>query len=501
MVFSSPIFLFLFLPVFLLIYFILPRNYRNALLLLASLFFYAWGEGRLVAIIIFSTLVDYVAGWAIAMNGFRNRSADADKTLAKDAQRSVAQKTVLFFSILTNLLVLAVFKYADFGLENIRLAFEAFGARDLLPTALGITLPLGISFYTFQSMSYTIDVYRGNAKATSNIIQFATYVTMFPQLVAGPIIRYVDVAKQVVSRTVTRSLFVSGIRRFAVGLAKKVLIANVVAVPADAIFAMDPTSLSPQVAWFGAIMYALQIYFDFSGYSDMAIGLGKMLGFTFLENFNYPYIALSIRDFWRRWHISLSTWFRDYVYISLGGSRRGSRRTHLNLLFVFFVTGLWHGASWSFVVWGLFHGLFLIIERVRGGQLVSWLPRPLKHLYVILVVLVGGVLFRSDSLFYALGYLQSMVRMSGAWTQTLGPYMTNKLMLVLLVGVIGSAPILRWFKSLVVRVRQHFLQSGGATAFELCVSGADIIFVMLLLLVSAMQLAGGTYNPFIYFRF
>jgi alginate O-acetyltransferase complex protein AlgI len=501
MVFSSPIFLFFFLPVFFLIYFILPKKIRNLFLLVSSLFFYAWGEGRLVGVMIFSMLVDYVAGIVIATNGFRHPIADASTLLESRRSRSRLQKSVLVLSILTNFLVLAVFKYADFGLQNLRAVFEVFGSSNLLPLTLGISLPLGISFYTFQSLSYTIDVYRGHAKATPNVINFTTYVTMFPQLVAGPIVRYVDVAKQIVERTVTRPLFVSGIRRFAIGLAKKVLVANVVAGPADAIFALDPSVLSPQVAWFGAIMYALQIYFDFSGYSDMAIGMGRMLGFTFLENFNFPYIATSIRDFWRRWHISLSTWFRDYVYIPLGGNRYGVKRTYLSLVFVFFVTGLWHGASWSFVVWGLFHGLFLILERVRGGKFLSVLPKSVRHVYVILVVLVGWVLFRSDSLSYALGYLGSMVSVFGDWTETLGPYMSNKVILVTLLGIIGSTPVTHWLKQMVVRVRARAFQTSLTKFFGMCFASAEVIVVMLLLLMSAMQLASGTYNPFIYFRF
>lgn len=337
MLFSSPVFLFLFLPFTLFIYYLLPSRFKNLFLLLVSLFFYTWGEKELVALIIISTLVDYSCG-LIIKNGRR--------------------KTGLALSIIFNVGLLAYFKYSDFVCTNIVDLLGLFSVSvDNAYAFSNIALPLGISFYTFQTMSYTIDVYRGEVEANSNIIDFATYVTLFPQLIAGPIVRYKSIKDQLSSRKVTTSLMSEGIERFVIGLTKKMLIANNCALLADNIFNLHGDDLSAGLAWLGVIAYSFQIYFDFSGYSDMAIGLGKLFGFNFPENFNYPYTARSIREFWKRWHMTLSSWFRDYLYIPLGGNQHGPTRTYINLFIVFLITGLWHGANWTFIIWGLFHGL------------------------------------------------------------------------------------------------------------------------------------------------
>lgn len=493
MLFSSPIFLFVFLPLFLLVYFLIGRRLRNALLLVASLFFYTWGEGKLVTIMLTSTVIDYVAGLAIE-RGFRGmfrwrlvRAVDA-------SHRRRSQTAFLVLSIVANLALLGFFKYFNFGIDNLNGILSFFGWQTAsLQGVWQIVLPLGISFYTFQSMSYTIDVYRGRIRANPNFIDYAAYVTMFPQLVAGPIVRYETVARELVTRLVSRSSFASGIQRFIIGLSKKMLIANQVAVPADAIFALPADALTTPLAWFGVVCYALQIYFDFSGYSDMAIGLGRMLGFTFLENFNYPYIARSIRDFWRRWHISLSTWFRDYLYIPLGGSRNGRYRTYVNLIIVFFITGLWHGASWNFVVWGLYHGFFLLLERLGFGELLERLWRPLRHGYVLLVVLISWVFFRADSLGGALSYLRAMFGGvgDGNGLYHLGLYASSVVVLAVTAGVIGSMPIIPWLRDAVGRFRR------GKQAW----SYAIVVALVMLMIITVMHMANDTYNPFIYFRF
>ena len=367
--------------------------------------------------------------------------------------------------------------------------------------ALNIILPVGISFYTFQSMSYTIDVYRGEVKATRNFLDFACYVTMFPQLVAGPIVRYRDVALQLIDRVVTVPGFASGVRRFVIGLAKKILIANIVARAADDIFAILPADLTPALAWLGIICYTLQIYFDFSGYSDMAIGLGRMFGFDFLENFNYPYISQSIQEFWRRWHISLSTWFRDYLYIPLGGSRKGNARTYFNLVTVFFLCGLWHGAAWNFVVWGLFHGLFLVLERMGLASFLKRIPMPLRHLYALSVAVVGWVFFRAESLSQAVSFLGSMffIHSGDPLRQPLGMYVHPELILAIAAGFIGSAPIL---PRAVKKIRQKVVENESSRPWLgglFCT--ATVSGIIVLMIFVGMRLASGSHNPFIYFRF
>src|SRR5215471_8104535 len=344
MVFSSPIFLFLFLPITLAVYFVLPKRARNTWLFAASLVFYGWGEPKFLAVMLASIICNFLLAQWIEKQGNRDRA-----------------RRVLTLAVAINIGLLAFFKYTDFVVENLNTGLVDLGVRPL--TVPSIALPIGISFFTFHALSYVIDVYRGDARALRNPIDMGLYISLFSQLIAGPIIRYHDIAAQLRERWVTRSMFARGVSRFITGLGKKVLIANTLAVPVDLIFTIPSDQLTGGLAWLGVICYALQIYFDFSGYSDMAIGLGLMFGFRFLEKFNYPYISQSITEFWRRWHISLSNWFRDYLYIPLGGNRRGRLRGYFNLVIVFLLCGLWHGASWPFVLWGTWHGLFLVAER------------------------------------------------------------------------------------------------------------------------------------------
>ncbi|MGD8338870.1 MAG: MBOAT family protein, partial [Desulfobacterales bacterium] len=379
MLFSSIIFLFQFLPLCLLLYFLAGKRLRNLLLLIASLVFYAWGESYYVLLMLVSILVNYLCG--LMIDRYRGRQA---------------ARGFLIAAIAFNVLSISVFKYANFLVDNLNTLLSQIGAGpiELAP----IHLPIGISFFTFQAMSYAVDVYRRDAPVQRNPLNIGLYIALFPQLIAGPIIRYHDIAAQLIRRRVRLDDLSYGIERFVVGLGKKVLIANQVAIIADQVFSFPYETLTPGVAWLGVLCYTLQIYFDFSGYSDMAIGIGRMFGFHFLENFNYPYISRSIREFWRRWHISLSSWFRDYLYIPLGGNHRGPLRTYLNLLIVFFLCGLWHGASWNFVIWGLLHGLFLVIERLGFEKILNRWWSPLRYLYVMLVVCTGWVFFRAENL-------------------------------------------------------------------------------------------------------
>jgi len=368
--------------------------------------------------------------------------------------------------------------------------------RSTFYTADGhIRLPLGISFFSFQALSYVIDVYRRDAPVQKNPLDLALYVALFPQLIAGPIVRYRDVAEQIVQRTISRAGFAYGVRRFVIGLGKKMLIANTVAVPADAIFALPPEQLTLGLAWLGIVCYTLQIYFDFSGYSDMAIGLAQLFGFRFPENFNYPYVARSMTEFWRRWHISLSTWFRDYVYVPLGGNRRGAGRTYLNLWIVFFLCGLWHGAAWTFVAWGLYHGSFLVLERLGAGQWLEGLWAPARHVYTMLAVMGGWVFFRAESLGQAGAYLAAMAGFASGsgLEQHAGLHLNAVVVLALVAGTIGSAPFLP-------RLGQ-WRESIGPVNLRLLVEAGRLAGLVLLLVASAMLMAAGTYNPFIYFRF
>jgi alginate O-acetyltransferase complex protein AlgI len=480
MVFASPIFLFLFLPVVLAAYFALPQRWGNAVLLLASLCFYVWGEGTYAAIVLFSIAFNWTVGRKLG-----------------DATSVSASRRWLAFGVAGNLTLLAIFKYANFAVVNANAALEALHWQ---PVSLAtITLPLGISFFTFHAISYLVDIRRRNAVPQRRAHSFALYILLFPQLIAGPIIRYKDIAGQIVSRERRSSDVAEGTRRFIVGLGKKMLVANTLGRVADQVFGIAPADLTAPVAWLGLVCYALQIYFDFSGYSDMAIGLMRMFGFRVLENFNYPYISQSVREFWRRWHISLSNFFRDYLYIPLGGNERGTARTYANLLVVFLLCGLWHGASWTFVSWGGWHGAFLIAERAGLGGALKRTWRPLRHAYALAAIVGGWVLFRCDTLAHAGAYYAALVGM-GAHDATAALKYPLRMLLDNLTGVtlvaasVGAMPVGRW---LLARL-------AGAEAirheWSLLFAG-EWLWLALVLAASCTYLASGTYNPFIYFRF
>jgi len=511
MIFSSLQFLFLFLPAVLCAYLLLFRrvmrgghrglwlHLSHLFLLFASLLFYFIGEQFLVWIVIASTLIDYICGLIIS-GGWRR---EGPVTLAEGGHRTRLQRAGLCLSICSNLAFLGFFKYFNFGVDSFNRLVTLIGLDSLaLHNVMQVTLPLGISFYTFQSMSYTIDVYRGKATATRNLIDFACYVTMFPQLVAGPIIRYRDIAGQLAGRTITVEGFASGAGRFIFGLGKKVLIANTVAVAADGIFGLPLQDVTPSLAWLAVVAYTLQIYFDFSGYSDMAIGLGRMLGFNYAENFNYPYTASSMRDFWRRWHISLSSWFRDYLYIPLGGNRLTSGRTMLNLVTVFFLCGLWHGAEWSFVIWGLYHGFFLAVERSRFVAERLKRRKPLAHVYALSVILAGWVIFRAESFHQAAVFLKAMAGIGPGGVTAYGPgrYLTGDVAAAIIAGMIFATPVWPRLRGAWARITGSERRSRHA-AWALLTEGIRLIGLAVLMVLSVMCLAAGTYNPFIYFRF
>lgn len=483
MVFSSVTFLFFFLPLSLAVHFLLPRMLRNLWLVLTSILFYWWGEREFAWVLIASIGINYFFGIV----------ADRLKD-PKSARWSIA------IAIILNLSLLIYFKYADFLVANASLLWERFGGEPLKPPR--IHLPIGISFFTFQALSYLIDIYRKKQKPLNRLDALGLYISSFPQLIAGPIIRYNDVKDQLLSRIITPEKFSLGIRRFIAGLGKKILIANTLALAADGIFEIPSPSLTPTLAWVGIVSYTLQIYYDFSGYSDMAIGLGHMFGFTFMENFNYPYIATSIREFWRRWHISLSNWFRDYLYFPLGGNRKGGYRTALNLFVVFTLCGLWHGASWNFLFWGIFHGLFLVLERGIHLKGTGIGKRILSHVYVLLVVMVGWIFFRTDTLSDAGSYLKAMAGLTNAnnagypWQI----YISRETVFALICAIIGAMP---WIRRLRETYRNLGIQRTGRMNLRL-IPIANIQETLILIIIyfcCAVKLSGGTYNPFIYFRF
>jgi alginate O-acetyltransferase complex protein AlgI len=476
MVFSSPIFLFLFLPAVLGLYFALPRSAWNVFLLLASLVFYAWGETRFTPVLL---------AW-IAINWFYGLWIDGRR-----GERGAG--FVMAIAVGTNVAFLVVFKYANLVADGVNDVVMALGSSPVIELS-PIALPLGISFLTFHALSYLIDVARG-ARAQRNPLNLALYLMLFPQLVAGPIVRYAHLSPQIARRDVGLDDFAAGVRRFIVGLGKKVLIANRLATPADAIFAIAPGDLTLGLTWLGAAYYTLQIYFDFSGYSDMAIGLGRMLGFRFLENFEYPYTARSVREFWQRWHISLSTWFRDYVYIPLGGNRRSQGRVYANLVLVFALCGLWHGARWTFLVWGLYHGAFLVLERGRFGNLLERSPAALRHVYLLLVVMVGWVLFRAEGFTYATEFLSAMIGLGRGTGIAYHPglYVDPAVVLAAAVGIVGSLPL--------VQALDRWRERAAPPRFAWATDVASVAVLALVLVVSCMALAAGTYNPFIYYRF
>ena len=483
MLFSSIIFLFLFLPVVLLIHLVSPNKVRNAVLLIVSLFFYAWGEKSFVLLMVVSITFNYLFG--LLINRFSTRSAT---------------RITLTCAVIFNIGLLILFKYANFLFDNLNTLLHSAGLREL--NLAPIHLPIGISFFTFQALSYVIDVYRRRSSIQKNPINFGLYISLFPQLIAGPIVRYRDIFEQITKRKVRIMDFAEGIRRFIVGLGKKVIIADTMGVVADRVFAIPSDEISTGVSWLGIICYTLQIYFDFSGYSDMAIGLIRMFVFRLLDNFNYPYIAKSIREFWRRWHISLSNWFRDYLYIPLGGSRGKSYRTYFNLIVVFFLCGLWHGASWNFVIWGFFHGVFLVIERIGLERLMSRAWRPIRYTYTLLVVIIGWVIFRSETLLYSISYLKAMFgfgpRTAGKYNLLM--YLNFEVTLILLIGIIGSVPVALFIKEYIQKSERR-AQKSMSSPIHTFYTTTNVLWLILILLISAMYLSSGTYNPFIYFRF
>lgn len=461
MVFSSLLFLFIFLPLFFVSYFIVPKSLRNFILLIASLIFYAWGEPVYILIMIFSTVLDYSCGRVI--HAFRDHK--------------VLPKLALVTSITVNLGMLGFFKYADFFITNVNHFLET--PLDLLK----IALPIGISFYTFQTMSYTIDLYKGKINVQKNIISFGAYVTMFPQLIAGPIVTYDNIERTLDHRTVSFELFSEGTMRFIEGLAKKVLLANNIGMLWNLIQAKSISELSIVGAWLGIVAFSLQLYFDFSGYSDMAIGLGKIMGFHFPENFNYPYMAQSVTEFWRRWHITLGNWFREYVYIPLGGNRVPTWRHYLNIFIVWFLTGFWHGAGWNFIVWGVLFAFIMILEKSFLLSKLEKMPRFVRHAYLLIVVIISWVFFSHDHLNEGISYLQIMFGINASsFITSFDLYNLINYIVILCLGILFATPLIKKFK---LYINEWVLY---------------IIYIALLVLSTA-YLVDATFNPFLYFRF
>lgn len=447
-------------------------------MLLASLLFYTWGEGYYVLLMLISIALNYCVGIGL-----------------EHAPTRLIRKRILLLGVAANLVGLGFFKYTNWLLTTIA---DLLGRDGLLILETPIHLPIGISFFTFQAISYIVDVYRNETPAQNNPFRLGLYISSFPQLIAGPIVRYNQVAEQIGRRGHSFTLFASGAERFITGLGKKVLIANPLALVADSIFSQQPETLSPELAWLGILCYSLQIYFDFSGYSDMAVGLGRIFGFHFPENFNYPYIARSVQDFWRRWHISLSSWFRDYLYIPLGGNKKGNLRTHINLFTVFILCGLWHGASWNFLIWGLIHGLFLVLERKMLRDFIRRMPVFIARLYTLLVVSHAWVFFRAEDLSYAGDYLKAMYFLNDRadYAFNLKAYWgINPLFCLSLgLGVLFATPVAKW-------CREAFHPKLSGSSFLPALEITRAISYLAILYVCISFLAVNAYNPFIYFRF
>ncbi len=463
MLFSSMTFVFMFLPLVCALYLLSKKELHNPILLVASILFYAWGEPKFLAIMLITIILNYYGAIIV--------------------EKSVNKKIPLIITIISNLGFLIYFKYFNFILDNLNALLHS----NIDP--LNIIMPIGISFYTFQALSYVIDVYRGECKAQKDIYKLALFICLFPQLIAGPIVKYHDIADQIDDREVNFDKVTLGVKRFIIGLAKKMLIANTMGAIADKIFTQPADSFTPLTAWIGALSYTMQLYYDFSGYSDMAIGLGLIFGFTFMENFNYPYISKSITEFWRRWHISLSTWFKQYVYIPLGGNRKGNNRTYINLFIVFLLTGIWHGASWNFVFWGIWNGFFIILEKATGwcNETGNRFVNILKHIYTIFVFVIGWVMFRSEDMTYALTYIKNMFGLIDVHDVTYnmiyyGDYIE---IFIFITAILCAMPV---FKNMIYKEKK-------------CIKFAVNIWLLLLFIISAASIANSTYNPFIYFRF
>lgn len=472
MVFASAIFLFLFLPITIIGYFLIKPKYKNFWLFIMSLVFYAWGGLIYAILFIFSAYINFLFGiW-----------------MEKDRER---KKLILFLSIVWNLGILAYFKYSSFILLNLQVIIQIF-IPNFKINIVHVPLPIGISFFTFQIMTYVIDLYREEIKVQKKFINLGLYIMLFPQLIAGPIVRYIDIEKEINNRKVDIDLIDEGIKRFILGLGKKIFIANIMGTWADTVFNMSLEKINTPLAWLGIFGYTMQIFFDFSAYSDMAIGLGKIFGFHFLENFNYPYISRNIQEFWRRWHISLSQWFKDYLYIPLGGNRKGKIRTYINLLIVFFLTGLWHGSSWNFIFWGIFHGVFLIIERLGLKKVLEKTPKILQHLYTMIIVIIGWVFFRADNFIFALKYLKILFIPNFIHMESFLVELENLKLFIAVCAIIFSTPIVPKLKNILLNniFKNKFY-------YEIFRNFIYIIFFLL----SVIFLAGSNFNPFIYFHF
>lgn len=469
MIFSSVFFVFLFLPIVLLAYFIVPGKLKNVVILISSLIFYAWGEPVYIVLMIFSIVYNYIAGIEIDYH--------------REEGRDGRVKFVFLMSVVVNLLILGFFKYYGFVIDNL---------NHILPIEIpnrALALPIGISFYTFQTLSYVIDVYWGNVKVQKNLIYFGTYISMFPQLIAGPIVRYADVEEQLSGRRVSLAKIGSGAAWFLRGLGKKVLLANNIGMAYDAIAALPGDEVSVLAAWIGCAAYTFQIYFDFSGYSDMAIGLGRMFGFDFMKNFDYPYTSTSITEFWRRWHISLGSWFREYVYIPLGGNRVSTPKHIRNLFVVWMLTGLWHGAAWNFIFWGVYYGVLLMVEKYLLMDILERLPGIIRHIYTMLLVMIGWVFFFSPSMGGAVGYIGRMfgIGAAGLVNPTAVYYLYNYILLFLVLIICSVPYTYKKFSGFMQRRRSRL--------------GVAIAAYVAIFVLSAAYLVNATYNPFLYFRF
>ena len=469
MLFSSITFLFLFLPIVMAVYYLVPEKMKNPVLLAASIIFYAWGEPVYVVLMILSILLNYACGMDIALKAENERKA----------------RNSMIFAVTVNVLILGFFKYYGFLLDIV---------NGILPVNLPyreLALPIGISFFTFQEISYIVDVYRGKAKAQSSLIRFALYIAMFPQLIAGPIVRYEDIEPQLEQRHVSAKKLGQGAFLFIIGLAKKAILANTMGEIFEEISAVSASNLSVLMAWLGCISYAFQIYFDFSGYSDMAIGLGRMFGFEFKKNFDYPYISRSITEFWRRWHISLSSWFREYVYIPLGGNQCTISKNIVNLLIVWALTGMWHGAAWNFIVWGIYYGVILIMEKYVWGAVVDSLPKVVRRIYTMVLILIGWVFFFSPSLGYALRYLFAMVGGGAGIADSNAFFLLLTHWLFYLLAILGSSAAGSRILKSVIRIWRN-------SAVRTVVTG---ILFFGMFFISVAFLITDTYQPFLYFRF
>lgn len=474
MLFSSLVFLFMFLPIILFLYYLAKDKYKNYILLISSLIFYAWGEPKYIFLMIFSIIINYLSGFLVCKDIISNNRI---------------RKIYLVLSIVLNIGMLFIFKYYMFVVNNINFIFN------IKILTRNIILPLGISFYTFQSLSYVIDVYRNEVKLQRNLFKLALYVSLFPQLVAGPIVRYETVEREINYRVHSLDKFALGIRRFIFGISKKIIISNQLGLVADSLFSNPINQLSFGTTWMAIIAYTLQIYFDFSGYSDMAIGLGKMFGFEFLENFNYPYISKNVTEFWRRWHISLSSWFRDYIYIPLGGNRCSKLRNLINIFIVWMLTGFWHGASWTFIAWGLYYGVMLTLEKECLGKIINNLWSPLKHIYALIIIMIGWVFFRADNFLYSFEFIKNMFAFNNI------PLVNNEFWMYLrdywyifVFGILLSTPIAPISVNNIKSKYTNLMKNKFIWVLE------STVYVCLFSIV-IMHLMNSNYNPFIYFRF